>query len=239
MLCIDNPYTDACFNLAAEEYLFKNFSDDVFMLWQNGPSVIVGKHQNIESEVNLAFSRENSIKVVRRFSGGGAVYHDLGNINLTFIESNSHPDFNKYTKQILGFLSSLGIHAQANERRALYIDGMKISGCAQYIRKNKVLFHATLLYSTNLNHLASSLNSLQTNQKNGELLKHRQYVKSVKDPVTNLSEHIPSPLLINDFKKLIIKYFLDNNLENSIYSFSEEDITAITLLKQEKYVTTD
>lgn len=239
MLCIDNRNTDAYFNLAAEEYLLKNFSSDIFMLWQNGPSVIIGKHQNIQAEVNLDFVREKQIKVVRRFSGGGAVYHDLGNLNLTFIESSDHPDFDKYTKQILEILAMIKIYAQANARRALYINGLKISGCAQYMFKNKVLFHATLLFSTNLSHLTSTLNSLKANQKNSQPIKQKQYVKSVKDPVTNISEHLPNPLPIEDFKKLIIKYFLDKNKDNSIYTFSKEDITSITRLKQEKYITDD
>ena len=236
MLCIDNPHTDACFNLAAEEYILKSFSKDVFMLWQNDPSVIIGKHQNIQAEVNMDFVRENQIKVVRRFSGGGAVYHDLGNLNLTFIESDSSPDFNKHIEQILGILSEIGLHANADKRHALYIDGLKISGSAQYLRKNKVLFHATLLFSTNLGHLASTLDSQNTNPENDQ---QERYMKSVKSPVTNISEHLPRPLPINEFKTLILKYLLNNSINNSIYRFSTKDIAAITKLKREKYATTD
>ena len=87
MLYINNPYTDAWFNLAAEEYLLKNFSDDIFMLWQNEPSVIIGKHQNAWDEINRNYIQEKHIKVVRRYSGGGAVYHDSGNLNITFIQN--------------------------------------------------------------------------------------------------------------------------------------------------------
>ena len=85
MLCINNPYTDAWFNLAAEEYFLHSFQENVFMLWQNEPSVIIGKHQNVWAEVNMDFVRDHRIKVVRRYSGGGAVYHDAGNLNFTFI----------------------------------------------------------------------------------------------------------------------------------------------------------
>ena len=239
MLCIDNPYTDVHFNLAAEEYLLKNFSNDVFMLWQNDPSVVIGKHQNVETEVDLSFIRDNHIKVARRYSGGGAVFHDLGNLNLTFIESNNLPDFDKYIKQIQQVLSIIGIHTQADERRALFIDGLKISGSAQYIRKNKVLFHATLLFSSNLTHLVSTLNSQYPDQKDDMQSQPWRYVKSVKSPVTNINEHLLCPLSITDFKRIIIQYFTDNNTDNHIYTFSKEDIAAIVQLKQEKYATTD
>jgi len=236
MLCIDNPHTDPYFNLAAEEYLLKDFSNDIFMLWQNEPSVVIGKHQHIEAEVNLDFIRKNQIKVVRRYSGGGTVYHDSGNLNLTFIESNDQPDFDKYTSQMLAFLLTVGINAKADERRALYINGLKISGSAQYVRRNKVLCHATLLFSTNLFHLSSTLDCHYPDSENGQSSQERRYVKSIKSPVTNISEHLPDPISIIDFKKLIIRYFLGSNKENSIYAFSKEDIANITRLKQEKYV---
>lgn len=238
MLCIDNPHTDAYFNLAAEEFLLKDFSNDIFMLWQNEPSVVIGKHQKIEAEVNLDFIRENQIKVVRRSSGGGTVFQDAGNLNLTFIETNDHPDFDKYTKQMLVFLSTVGISAKADERRALYINGLKISGSAQYLRRNKILYHATLLFSSNLLHLSATLDSQYRDAENGQSSQDWPYVKSVKSPVTNLREHLPYPITIKDFKKLIIKHFLGNNRENSPYAFSKEDIAAITRLKQEKYAPT-
>jgi len=234
MICIDNPHTDTYFNLAAEEYLLKNFSSDVFMLWQNDSSVIIGKHQDIQAEVNLDFARANRINVARRYSGGGAVYHDSGNLNLTFIESNTRPDFSKYTKQILEILSSIGIKAHSDERQSIYIDGFKISGCAQFIRKDKVLFHASLLYSTNLNNLSYLLNGTPTAP---EMDKH--YVKSVKSPVTNISDHLQTPLQLTDFKKIILSSLLREQVGNSLYSFSEDDVLAISKLRKEKYSTTN
>jgi len=237
MICIDNPHTDAYFNLAAEEYLLKHFSSDVFMLWQNDSSVIIGKHQDIQAEVNLDFAQTNRIKVARRYSGGGAVYHDSGNLNLTFIESNSRPDFNKYTDQILEILASIGIQAQADERQSIYLDGLKIAGSAQFIRKDKVLFHASLLFSTDLNNLSGILNSTYKAPENGLQPKH--YVKSVKSPVTNISEHLTVPLQLSDFKRMIVSSLLGNSAGNSIYAFSKDDIAAITKLKNEKYSTTN
>lgn len=238
MVCIDNPYTDAYFNLAAEEYLLEHFSSDVFMLWQNDSSVIVGKHQNVAAEVNLEFAHENNIKVVRRHSGGGAVYHDSGNINLTFIEKTDQPDFGKYTNRMLELLASVGIQAYEDERHTIYIDGLKISGCAQFIRKNKVLFHATLLYSSNLTKLAATLDSLQTEPIDGLQTKKKHYVPSVKSPVTNISEHLPAPLPLDEFKRFILQDFMKNTA-NSSYAFSSEDMVAIDRIKQEKYLTND
>ncbi len=228
---------DAYFNLAAEEYLLKNFSSDVFMLWQNDASVIIGKHQDIQSEVNLDFAKKNRIKVARRYSGGGAVYHDSGNLNLTFIESSNHPDFGKYTRQILEILSTIGIQAQADERQSIYIDGLKISGSAQFIRKDKVMFHASLLFSTDLSNLTYLLNSTYSAPKNE--LQPKRYVKSVKSPVTNISEHLKEPLQLADFKRIIFGNLLGDQVGNSVYTFSKEDISAITKLRNEKYSTTN
>jgi len=239
MYCIDNPHTDAYFNLAAEEYLLKNFPGDVFMLWQNEPSVIIGKHQNIQTEVNLDFIRGKQIKVARRYSGGGAVYHDPGNLNLTFIETSDHPDFDKYVRQMQDFLSTVGIHATSDERRALYIDGLKISGSAQYIRRNKVLYHATLLFSSNLSNLTATLYTKSAEMESVQPSEAWRYVKSVKSAVTNISEHLPCPLSIHEFRRIIIKYFINNNINSNTYTFSIKDTAAITKLVQEKYATTE
>ena len=131
MLYIDNPYTDAWFNLAAEEYLLKNFSDDIFMLWQNEPSVIIGKHQNVWDEINRNYIQEKHIKVVRRYSGGGAVYHDSGNLNITFIQNSKELASGTFTARLIAFLATFGIRAEADERQALTIDGLKnIGQCA-------------------------------------------------------------------------------------------------------------
>lgn len=94
MLCIHNTQTDPYFNLAAEEYLLKNFKENIFMLWQNEPSIVIGKHQDVWAEVNLKFVQDQQIKIARRFSGGGAVYHDPGNLNLTFIETGQIMQYN-------------------------------------------------------------------------------------------------------------------------------------------------
>lgn len=111
-LIIDNPFTDIYFNLAAEEFLLKNRPENILMLWQNTPSVVLGKHQRVETEINLTYVKDKQIRIARRYSGGGTVYHDLGNLNLTFIENTNVPDFEKYTRKTLEFLNSIGVQAQ-------------------------------------------------------------------------------------------------------------------------------
>jgi lipoate---protein ligase len=234
MLCINNLNTDPYFNLASEEYLIKNFSDDVFMLWQNEQSIIIGKHQDVKTEVNLDFANDKQIKVARRFSGGGAVYNDLGNVNLTFIETVAQPDFSKYTRLMLDFLSSIGIDARADDRRGLFVDGLKISGSAQYIYKNKVLYHASLLVSANLNYLNSTLDSPLFMKESDEPWRQ---VKSVKSPVANLNTYLPGKGTIEIIKNQIISYFFNTHENMKLYELSGFDREMINHLKDEKYST--
>ncbi|MTK53896.1 lipoate--protein ligase family protein [Paludibacter sp.] len=218
MICINNPYTDPYFNIAAEKYLLQHSSEGVFMMWQNEPSVIIGKHQNVRTEVNVDFADQHRIKIGRRISGGGAVYHDLGNVNLTFIESNKKPDFNKYPQLIIDFLATIGIQAQPDKRLGLTINGLKISGSAQYIYKDRTMFHASLLFSTDLFVLEKVLDSPDTDP--------RTYLRSVKCPVTNISEHLSGSMQIEQFKHLIMKHFSGEN-----YLLNNQDIAEIERLK--------
>lgn len=136
MLYIRHSCTDPYFNLAAEEYILKKFSEDCFMLWRNEPSIIVGKHQNTLAEINLEYVIKNNIKVVRRLSGGGAVFHDPGNLNFTFIvnsEDGNLVDFRKFTEPILEVLRNLGVDAKFEGRNDLTINGAKFSGNAEHV----------------------------------------------------------------------------------------------------------
>ncbi|HRC66441.1 MAG TPA: lipoate--protein ligase family protein, partial [Bacteroidales bacterium] len=148
MFCINNQNTNPYFNLASEEYLLKNYEEDVFMLWRNEPSIIIGKHQNALAEINIEYVKENHIKVVRRITGGGAVFHDLGNLNFTFISNspNSKPvmNFKKYTQPIVDVLVNLGVDARFEGRNDIVIDGKKISGNAECVYKNRFLHHGTI-----------------------------------------------------------------------------------------------
>jgi len=235
MLCIIRHETDSYFNLAAEEYVLKNFSRDCFMLWRNEPSIIVGKHQNTLAEINANFVKENHIKVVRRLSGGGAVFHDLGNLNFTFIASGEHHqlvDFRKFTLPILEVMQKLGIEAKFEGRNDLTIEGRKFSGNAEHVYKNRVLHHGTLLFSAQITDLSNALIVDPTKFQD-------KAVKSVRSRVTNISEHLKSPLTVLEFRDLILQHVMESTPGAESYSFTDEDISAIRKLKNEKYVTWD
>lgn len=234
-LYINNHQTDVFFNLAAEEYLLKHRPENIFMLWQNNASVILGKHQSAEAEINLDFTEEKHIDIARRYSGGGTVFHDLGNINLTFIENTNTMNFDKYAQQIIDFLSSIGIQAQTDKRLGIYIDQLKISGSAQCIYKNRVMYHCTLLHSTNLATLNACIDVHPEQVANISNTNHGYTVQSVRSQVTNISKHLQNPPDIENFKKSIFDFFFDQTTQKQIYQLNKEDVTRIEQLKQEKY----
>ena len=237
MIYIDNPYTDAWFNLAAEEYLLKNFPDDIFMLWQNEPSVIIGKHQNVWDEINRNYIQEKQIKVVRRYSGGGAVYHDAGNLNVTFIQNSKELTSGIFTARLIAFLATFGIWAKADERQAITIDGLKISGSAQSIHKGRILHHASLLFSTDLYRLTTALKSTRQGQPESGANPAPFYVRSVKSPVTNISAYTRQTVSVGAFRNALLNYFTANRTDARPYTFNKDDLNAIRTLRNDKYAT--
>lgn len=232
MKCIYNPVTDAYFNLASEEYLLKHFDDDVFMLWRNDKAVIVGKYQNSAAEINIDYVKEHGIKVVRRQTGGGAVFHDLGNVNYTFIGSKGSGDFRTFSEPILRVLNEMGVLAKFEGRNDLTINGMKFSGTAQCVYRDRILHHGTLLFASEMDDLTAALkvNPLKFKDK---------AVKSVRKRVTNISEHLPTPMSVTDFIEVVMRN-VSGYSENAVpYDLSELDIQEITKLRDEKYSTWD
>lgn len=233
MLIIRRHNTDPYINLATEEYVLREIPEDTFMLWRNQPAIIVGKHQNTLAEINVDYVKSNNIKVVRRLSGGGAVFHDLGNLNFTFTmkgENENLINFRKYTEPILEVLQKLGIDARFEGRNDLTIDGRKFSGNAMHIWNNKVLSHGTLLFSAHMPDLHQALNA--------DPLKFTdKAVKSVRSRVTNISEHLKSPLEVDSFAGLIEEHILQKYPDAHLIELSKTDHEKIQDLVDKKYST--
>lgn len=221
-------------NLATEEYLLKNCDEDIFMLWQNHNAVIIGCHQNTLAEINLDYINQNNISVVRRLTGGGAVYHDVGNLNFTFIKTVSSSekaiDFKKYTQPIIDALQLLNIPAEFSGRNDLTIEGKKFSGNSMLFYKNRVLEHGTLLFSTQKSIL---INALKADPEKFS----DKAVKSIQSRVTNISEHLKQPLNVIQFKDYIMQSVMKSHSNKSIELLSEKEETEISQLIHNKYAT--
>jgi lipoate-protein ligase A len=231
MLIIHNTSTNPYFNLATEEYLIKNKEEDIFMLWRNEASIIVGKHQNTLAEINYDYVRKHQIAVVRRLSGGGTVFHDLGNINFSFIkkgEEGKLVDFRKYTQPILDALHHLGVQAKFEGRNDLTIEGKKFSGNAEHVWKDKVLHHGTLLFSAELAHLTEAL-KVHPNKFTDKA------VKSVRSRVTNIAEHLKQDMSVQEFIRHIFDHIQQLFPEAVSYQLTENDQQEIQHLASTKY----
>ncbi|HPU48431.1 MAG TPA: lipoate--protein ligase [Syntrophomonadaceae bacterium] len=226
-----NPSHDPYFNLALEEYLTTRTPEDSewFMLWQNQPAVIVGRHQNTAEEVNQEIVREKNIAVVRRMSGGGAVYHDLGNLNFTFIVtlSGDH-SFARFAQPVLAALEKLGIAAELSGRNDLTIAGRKFSGNAQFIGKRRMLHHGTLLFNTDLEIMQQVLNV------NPEKMASKG-VKSVSSRVANIADHLGQPLTIQDLQEALIQAVGEYWPLEPARELTSEEIAAVNQLADSKY----
>ncbi|MBQ4065139.1 MAG: lipoate--protein ligase [Clostridia bacterium] len=224
-----NDATDPYFNLAAEEYLMDTEPDDVFMLWQNEPSVIIGRNQNAYAEINRSFVEEHHIPVVRRLTGGGAVFHDLGNLCFTFIVSHEkcpEMDFSRFCRPIIEALQALGVPAALSGRNDMTVEGKKFSGNAETVHNGKVLHHGTILFSADLSRLAGAL-------KVDEEKIRSKGIKSVRSRVCNLSDYLPSLTVAE------LKNYLEASVSAESVSFTEKQIRDIEALAKEKYASWD
>ena len=232
MLIFFRPYTDPYLNIAAEEYFTRHTDEDMCMIWLNEQSVIVGKHQNAYAEINYPFVSKNKIQVIRRISGGGAVYHDEGNVNFTFIRktNKTNPvDFSQFTSIIIRFIQYLGIEATANKRNSLFIGDLKFSGNAEHIFHDKVLHHGTILFNTDLETLRNCLIPKKEYQSKA--------LPSVRNEVVNIAPLLPPGLGIHQFVDLLVKWLSNYFPESKTYEMTKDDSEAIAFLSETKYKT--
>lgn len=233
MLCFISPYTNPYFNLAAEEYLLKSFQEDLFLLYRNRPSIVVGKHQNTLAEINLPFVQENEILVARRISGGGTVFHDLGNLNFAFFTSGEEGelvDYKRATTPIIAALKSMGLEVRLGKRNELLLKGLKISGTASHVFKQRVLHHGTLLFSSEMGKLSAALKSDKQRFTD-------RAVKSVRSRVTNIRDHLKESMDVEMFQERILAHMLQNSKDARLYKLGRADTEEIKILRDSKYST--
>jgi lipoate-protein ligase A len=238
VIYIVNASKDPFFNMALEEYLFTSakYQQDIFLLWQNERTIVVGRHQNTLEEINNDYVKENGISVVRRLSGGGAVYHDAGNLNFTFLKRNVtryDVNFTYFVQPVIDTLAKFGIKADFSGRNDITIEGKKFSGNAQYFTAQGLLHHGTLLFDSDFSVLAKSLQ-----------VKEHKYlskgVKSVQSRVINIKQCLTGNSTLEDFRNTLVEtVFSYLEQECAEEELDEEDLAAIQTLVAHRYGTWD
>lgn len=236
MLFIDNQgITDASVNLAIEEYALRHLplEDDSYLLFYiNAPSIIIGKHQNTIEEINQEYVKENDIQVVRRLSGGGAVYHDLGNLNFSFItkdDGQSFHNFRKFTEPVVEALRSLGVNAELSGRNDLQVGEQKISGNAQFSTRGRMFSHGTLMFNLNLDDVQASLHA------NPEKFKSKS-TKSVRSRVANILSFMDKDMTIEEFRSELLRHIFGMEPKDvPQYKLKEEDWNKIHEISRDRY----
>jgi lipoate-protein ligase A len=224
---------DPWFNLATEEFLLHERKEDFLLISINDPSVIIGKHQVAHREVNTKFTEENNIPVIRRISGGGAVYHDRGNLNFAFIRQSQpgkQVDFKLYTQPVIDFLHSAGIMAVLESKNDLKVNGLKISGNAEHVFRDRVLHHGTLLFDASLNHMRQSLKPQSDNYSTRGVESNRSSVTNLKDSLVNFEN-------TSEFASYMFDYFKSTFPGFEKFKLTSQEIESITALAELKYKT--
>lgn len=226
--------TDPCYNLAFEEYILLNkTAGDHLILWQNDNAVIIGRHQNTEEEINRAFVEEHNIKVVRRTTGGGAVYHDLGNLNYSFITDVGDTEsltMQAFTEPIIRALEKMGAVAECTGRNDITISGKKVSGNAQRIYKNRILHHGTLLFDSNAEMVANALRVDPGKFKS-------KSAKSVRSRIGNIKDFLPQGTDLNGFWQRLVAELTAGDVNRA--ALRGEELAEVQKLCDEKYSTWD
>ena len=233
MIFVDNQQKyDPRINLAIEEHLVRNLNieDDILLFYINEPSIIIGRNQNTLEEINYPYVETNHIQVVRRLSGGGAVYHDHGNLNFSFINPNGREflhNFKKFTAPVVKVLNSMGVPAEMNGRNDIVVEERKISGNAQYSIGTKLVSHGTLLFNSDLSKVSEALNvKTEKIESKG--------IKSVRSRVANISEYISNPMDILEFRERIKEGILEE-ANNGVYHLTQSDWDVINQISSERY----
>jgi len=234
MIFVENEgITDPRLNLALEEYIVRHFSaeNDYLLFYINEPSIIIGKNQITIEEVNQDYIDNNNIHVVRRVSGGGAVYHDFGNLNFSFITNHDVTqmhNFKKFTEPVISVLNDLGMNAELKGRNDILVGEKKISGTAQFSTGKRMISHGTLLFNTDLSEVANALNVKPSK------LESKGH-KSVRSRVANISEFLKKPMPIEAFRALLLKGLYSESDDLETYRLTDEEWKAVHQLKEEKY----
>ncbi|CAI7727315.1 lipoate--protein ligase LplJ [Bacillus altitudinis] len=234
MLFIDNEqHYDPMINLAIEEYCLKYLDpEETYLLFYiNQPSIIIGKNQNTIEEINTKYVEDNGIKVVRRLSGGGAVYHDIGNLNFSFItkdDGDSFHNFKKFTEPVIKALEKLGVKAELSGRNDIMADGRKISGNAQFATRGRIFSHGTLLFDSEIEHVVSALNVKKEKIES-------KGIKSIRSRVANISELMDQKMTTEEFRKILLSYIFDTNGDVPEYKLTEKDWEKIHEISRDRY----
>ena len=235
MIFVDNENcTDPRINLAIEEHLLRNLKTetDILLFYINEPSIIVGRNQNVFEEINYEYTETHAIHVIRRLSGGGTVYHNLGNLNFSFINNTGKENllnFKKFTAPVVKALQQMRIPAQLGTRFDILVNGRKISGNAQYNAGNRMVSHGTLLYNSDLEKVNESL------RVNIDHIQSKS-IKSVRSQVANICEFLENPGDIFSFRDQLIASILEDK-GSSQYVLNSQDWETIHQLSQSRYYT--
>lgn len=228
MLTVRNVSHDPFYNQAFEEYVYQTYlDDDIFLLWQNAPAVVVGSYQNICREVHVEALRQRGIPVVRRISGGGTVYHDLGNVNYTYIVRAGALDYDAVLSPVITALNEIGVPARKSRTCDIAIGDLKISGSAQRMTKGRLLHHGTLLFSSDL----GVLDQITTHRKN-DCFQSRG-TQSAICTVTNIREHLASPMTIEEFQNRLLEQMVPPGSPRLTLTAEQE--AEVCRLRDEKY----
>ena len=226
MIFIENNNLDPALNHAIELYVLERYDEDVFMLWQNKPCILIGRYQNINMEVNLEFTEKNGLDVVRRLSGGGAIYCDTDNMQYTFItkDSSISNSFAKFAEPVVKALKSLGLQAEFTGRNDILINGLKVSGNAQFHKNGKVVHHGTLLFKANTYNLSNALKVRDIKFKD-------KAVKSVASRIGFISDFVD--MNVKDFKQYIEDFIKKEYGISKTTLLNDEDLKEIAKIRDE------